>query len=308
MKVKINMKKINLVSLFILLVCTMSLRAEAEQDLATLFPYLHSLCITEGYGSENHFDPGLHNTVIYHFHLQDTLTIHDKLYGKMGNNCFLREEGKKIWIYDDFSSKEFLLYDFGLEVGDSLPCIFNLNGYELTYDNILPEYYPDTIVVTAIKERTLDNGKTYKEWVFDYGDSHVEGLGCMHRGFLKGRIWEPIPTCDPEVHLKICASVNGEQLYIDQNYIQEYQVSCKCDDSLPSDIESVKTETLIRVSGRVLHIGKAMGAKFTLTDITGKQVMQFMADSDEMQVDVSGLHSGIYILTGKDISQKIAIF
>ena len=308
MKVKINMKKINLVSLFMLLVCTMSLRAEAEQDLATLFPYLHSLCITEGYGSENHFDPGLHNTVIYHFHLQDTLTIHDKLYGKMGNNCFLREEGKKIWIYDDFSSKEFLLYDFGLEVGDSLPCIFNLNGYELTYDNILPEYYPDTIVVTAIKERTLDNGKTYKEWVFDYGDSHVEGLGCMHRGFLKGRIWEPIPTCDPEVHLKICASVNGEQLYIDQNYIQEYQVSCKCDDSLPSDIESVKTETLIRISGRVLHIGKAMGTKFTLTDITGKQVMQFMADSDEMQVDVRGLHSGIYILTGKDISQKIAIF
>jgi hypothetical protein len=129
------MKKINLVSLFMLLVCTMSLRAEAEQDLATLFPYLHSLCITEGYGSENHFDPGLHNTVIYHFHLQDTLTIHDKLYGKMGNNCFLREEGKKIWIYDDFSSKEFLLYDFGLEVGDSLPCIFKWNGYELTYDN-----------------------------------------------------------------------------------------------------------------------------------------------------------------------------
>ncbi len=302
------MKKINLVSLFMLLVCTMSLRAKAEQDLATLFPYLHSLCITEGYGSENHFDPGLHNTVIYHFHLQDTLTIHDKLYGKMGNNCFLREEGKKIWIYDDFSSKEFLLYDFGLEVGDSLPCIFSEHGYNLSYDNILPGYYPDTIVVTAIKERTLDNGKTYKEWVFDYGDSHVEGLGCMHRGFLKGRIWEPIPTCDPEVHLKICASVNGEQLYIDQNSIQEYQVSCKCVDSLPSDIESVKTETLIRISGRVLHIGKAMGTKFTLTDITGKQVLQFMADSDEMQVDVSGLHSGIYILTGKDISQKIAIF
>ena len=86
------------------------------------------------------------------------------------------------------------------------------------------------------------------------------------------------------------------------------QVSCKCDGSLPSDIESVKTETHIRISGRVLHIGKAMGTKFTLTDITGKQVMQFMADSDEMQVDVSGLHSGIYILTGKDISQKIAIF
>lgn len=302
------MKKINLVSLFMLLACTMSLRAEAEQDLATLFPYLHSLCITEGDVKFDYNDPNIYTTYQYNFQVKDTLTIHDKLYVKMKENCFLREEGKKIWIYDDFSSKEFLLYDFGLEVGDSLPCIFGWNGIDLSYDNIHPGYYPDTIVVTAIKERTLDNGKTYKEWVFDYGDSHVEGLGCMHRGFLKGRILEPIPTCDPEVHLKICASVNGEQLYIDQNFIQEYQVSCKCVDSLPSDIESVKTETLIRISGRVLHIGKAMGAKFTLTDITGKQVMQFMADSDEMQVDVSGLHSGIYILTGKDISQKIAIF
>lgn len=301
------MKKISLVALFILLVCTMSLRAEAEQDLATLFPYLHSLCITEGYGSENHFDPGLHNTVIYHFHLQDTLTIHDKLYGKMGNNCFLREEGKKIWIYDDFSSKEFLLYDFGLEVGDSLPCIFKWNGYELTYDNILPEHYPDTIVVTAIKERTLDNGKTYKEWVFDYGAPYVEGLGKIG-GFLKGRIWEDIPTSYHH-HVKVCASVNGEQLYrVTEEEMQMNQVSCKCDGSLPNDIESVKTETPIRISGRVLHIGKAMGTKFTLTDITGKQVLQFMADSDEIQVDVSGLHSGIYILTGKDISQKIAIF
>ena len=118
---------------------------------------------------------------------------HDKLYGKMGNNCFLREEGKKIWIYDDISSKEFLLYDFGLEVGDSLPCIFGWNGYGLSYDNIHPGYYPDTIVVTAIKERTLDNGKTYKEWVFDYGAHYVEGLGYIG-GFLKGRIWEAIPT------------------------------------------------------------------------------------------------------------------
>ena len=302
------MKKISLVALFILLVCTMSLHAEAEQDLATLFPYLHSLCITEGDVKFDYNDPNIYTTYQYNFQVKDTLIIHDKLYVKMEENCFLREEGKKIWIYDGIS-KDLLLYDFGLEVGDSLPCIFKHISL-LYYSNNNPEpgHYPDTIVVTAIKERTLDNGKTYKEWVFDYGDSHVEGLGCMHRGFLKGRIWEPIPTCDPEVHLKICASVNGEQLYIDQNYIQEYQVSCKCDDSLPSDIESVKTETLIRISGRVLHIGKAMGPKFTLTDITGKQVMQFMADSDEMQVDVSGLHSGIYILTGKDISQKIAIF
>lgn len=302
------MKKISLVALFILLVCTMSLRAETEQDLATLFPYLHSLCITEAHVCLDSNDPNLQTTYQYNYQVKDTITIHDKLYVKMAEDCFLREEGKKIWIYDGLS-KDLLLYDFGLEVGDSLPCLYRDDVGLCTCGNILSEYLPEYLVVTAIKERILDNEKTYKEWVFDYGYSQVEGIGCMH-GFLKKRILEPIPTGgDYEWHMGVCASVDGEQLYkIAQEEMQMYKVSCKCGYDASSDIASVMTDTRICVIGRVLHIGKAMGTKFTLTDITGKQVMKFMADSDEMQVDVSGLHSGIYILTGKDISQKIAIF
>ena len=150
------MKKISLVALFILLVCTMSLRAETEQDLATLFPYLHSLCITEAHVCLDSNDPILQTTYQYNYQVKDTITIHDKLYVKMAEDCFLREEGKKIWIYDGLS-KDLLLYDFGLEVGDSLPCLYRDDVGLCTCGNILSEYLPEYLVVTAIKERILDN-------------------------------------------------------------------------------------------------------------------------------------------------------
>ena len=124
-----------------------------------------------------------------------TTTIDGKQYMVFGDNqsnrFALREENNKILVYSSILKKDLVLYDFTLEVGDSLPALYfvwrvhdtmqqwlyigDIVDYNKDDDGtILPA---DTFVVTDISTITLLDGKEYKKWTFNNGMQYVEGIG-----------------------------------------------------------------------------------------------------------------------------------
>lgn len=140
------------------------------------------------------------------------------------NGYLLREEDNKIFLYSQSLNKDIVLYDFTLEVGDSLP------AYIKDFDGTM--YSDDTLVVTDISSVTLLDGKEYKKWTFDNGMEYVEGIGMYggHRnGNFFGLIQEIVVPCHTGTHL-VCVSKNNKLLYqMDPVKMDELGAECLCD-------------------------------------------------------------------------------
>ncbi|MCB9187394.1 MAG: T9SS type A sorting domain-containing protein [Flavobacteriales bacterium] len=101
----------------------------------------------------------------------------------------LRQDGKKIWRFD--GNTEELLYDFDLELGDTLPQT--------------PIQWNDNLVVTGV-DSALVNGQYRK--VFEVGDQFLaEGIG-HNEGFL-----EPFPDYLECGYTFQCFALNGTTYY-----------------------------------------------------------------------------------------------
>ena len=140
------------------------------------------------------------------------------------NGYLLREEDNKIFLYSQSLNKDIVLYDFTLEVGDSLP------AYIKDFDGTM--YSDDTLVVTGISSVTLLDGKEYKNWTFDNGMEYVEGIGMYggHRnGNFFGLIQEIVVPCHTGTHL-VCVSKNGQLLYkMDDTEMERLGAECLCE-------------------------------------------------------------------------------
>lgn len=124
--------------------------------------------------------------------------INGKLYAKYGGVC-LREEDNKVLIYSFPYEKDLVLYDWTLEIGDTLqnlgidPYSFPELEYIAVVDYVAFEEYDENGNRTIVKEplgkkrvkdistmRLLD-GNEYKAWLFGYdwerGDYYIEGIG-----------------------------------------------------------------------------------------------------------------------------------
>ena len=140
------------------------------------------------------------------------------------NGYLLREEDNKIFLYSQSLNKDIVLYDFTLEVGDSLPT------YIKDFDGTM--YSDDTLVVTDISSVTLLDGKEYKKWTFDNGMEYVEGIGMYggHRnGNFFGLIQEIVVPCHTGTHL-VCVSKNNKLLYqMDEAEMERLGAECLCE-------------------------------------------------------------------------------
>ena len=140
------------------------------------------------------------------------------------NDYLLREEDNKIFLYSQSLHKDIVLYDFTLEVGDSLP------AYIEHFDETI--YPADTLVVTDVSYVTLLDGKEYKKWTFDNGMEYVEGIGMYggrRNGNFVGLIQELVVPCHTGTHL-VCVSKNGKLLYqMDDAEMDRLGAECLCD-------------------------------------------------------------------------------
>ena len=140
------------------------------------------------------------------------------------NDYLLREEDNKIFLYSQSLNKDIVLYDFTLEVGDSLP------AYIKDFDGTM--YSDDTLVVTGISSVTLLDGKKYKKWTFNNGMEYVEAIGMYggrRNGNFFGLIQEVVVPCHIGTHL-VCVSKNNQLLYkMDDAEMERLNTECLCD-------------------------------------------------------------------------------
>lgn len=171
----------------------------------------------------------------------ETTTIDGKQYLLFGTNniydeycsLWLREENNKILVYSAAQKTDLVLYDFTLNVGDSLSRLYV--DYELSsvvdYDN--DEWGLAPLVVTEVSTITLLDGKEYKKWTFNNGMQYVEGIGSFGTCYAHNDFYQLIANAPlySDVHSQhlICASRNGQLLYqMDEEKMDSLGVECLC--------------------------------------------------------------------------------
>ena len=183
----------------------------------------------------------------------ETATIDGKQYIVFGDEheydrFALREENNKILVYSSILKKDLVLYDFTLEVGDSLPALyFEWRAHDTMqqwlYNGDIVDYNKDdegtilpaeTFVVTAISTITLLDGKEYKKWTFDNGMEYVEGIGSFGTSYAWNDFYQLIANGPlySDVHSQhlVCASKNGQLLYkMDDAEIERLGAECLCE-------------------------------------------------------------------------------
>ena len=216
-----------------------------------LFPTLWGLQRTS---CDEWFD-GCEENKSYLFAPKEITEINGKQYLKCGG-VFLREEDSKVLIYSFPYEKDLILYDYTLEVGDTLQNLgidiysFPELEYAAVVDYIAYEDYDvetDEFIikkeplgskrVTEVSTITLLDGKEYKRWLFgndwENGDYYIEGIGNVGGSFGGDYIdiANPydIPTCYLGERL-VCASRNNKLLYqMDPVKMDELGAECLCD-------------------------------------------------------------------------------
>ncbi|MBR5327448.1 MAG: hypothetical protein IKV31_02805 [Paludibacteraceae bacterium] len=188
--------------------------------------------------------------------------INGKQYLKYGG-VFLREEDSKVLIYSFPYEKDFVLYDWTLEIGDTLqilgidPFSFPELEYTAVVDYVAFEEYDAngnrTIVkkplgnkrVKDISTMRLLDGNEYKAWLFGYdwerGNYYVEGIGnaSKYGGDYVDLVCPfEVPSCYYGERL-VCVSRDGILLYqIDDAEMERLGTAC-LNESVETDLETV---------------------------------------------------------------------
>jgi len=166
----------------------------------------------------------------------------------------LREEDNKILIRSVQSDKDCVLYDFTLEVGDTLttlnvkpsPVANVLEVYTVpVYDRTAPLGQDlvniDTLIVTDVSSVMLLDGKEYKKWTFNNGMEYVEGIGSLSGDFFQLINRKRFNTCPHTNHL-VCASQDGQLLYqMDDTEMEQLGAECLCEGYVSTSVETIIT-------------------------------------------------------------------
>lgn len=210
----------------------------SEQNPEDLFPTLWGLqqTICSGYYGEegDEWESGLTGPS------QEITMMDGKPYLQWGS-WYLREENDKILVYSEIQKKDLVLYDFTLELGDTLTTLNLVTPEFLEYEGIvgivdypLSDYdytYPiDTLVVTELSKETLLDGKEYTRWKFSDGTVYVEGIGSMNETFFHHIADHlPVPVSYLGSYL-VCVSKNNKLLYqMDDAEMERLGAECLCD-------------------------------------------------------------------------------
>lgn len=185
----------------------------------------------------------------------ETITINDKLYVKFGG-AYLREENNQVLIYSSAYKKDLVLYDWTLEVGDSLqhlaidsysyetPSVVDYRAsldLDANGDLVINKLPLEKIAVAEVSTITLLDGKEYKKWVFNTGYVYVEGIGTYSNGdYFHLIIPEAVPTCYLGEYL-VCVSKYDQLLYtIEKDVQKRLGAACQClNEGIKTNVETI---------------------------------------------------------------------
>ncbi|MBX7052688.1 MAG: T9SS type A sorting domain-containing protein [Flavobacteriales bacterium] len=209
---------------------------------------------------------------------------------------FYRSEGKKIYRYNTVNLTEFLLYDFDVEIGDTMDV-----SHEMFYGNVIV-YDIDSMIVGGEWRKVIYASMDTEPLITDL---FVEGIGNLTSG-LDGL---PVPNVSSVLFDLICYSYNGYNYLISYNdedildtsdYPCEYAVGIHEQDRKVSyNIYPNPTQDELRIN----LLDEHMGDQITFADITGRIIHQQKISQTMISFDASALPEGLYIL---DINGEVS--
>ena len=152
---------------------------------------------------------------------------------------FLREENGKILVYSEVQGKDLVLYDFTLELGDTLTSLNLLTAEHPEYSGTASVVdYPifgydtltiDTLVVTDLSIITLLDGQPHKKWTFSNGLVYAESIGEINGDFFRLATDKSVVPGSYMGCQLVCSSQDGQTLYrMDQSVMDSLGVGCLC--------------------------------------------------------------------------------
>ena len=238
---------------------------------------------------------------------QEITMMDGKPYLQWGS-WYLREENDKILVYSEIQKKDLVLYDFTLELGDTLTTLNLVTPEFLEYEGIvgivdypLSDYdytYPiDTLVVTELSKETLLDGKEYTRWKFSDGTVYVEGIGSMSETFFHHIADHlPVPVSYLGSYL-VCVSKNNKLLYqMDEAEMERLGTECLCaqpgkgetDDAKDGQIGGRPTPTqwyIVEINQEVIHKLPAQRSDENNSSILSAETYIYTLENDSLRVN-----------------------
>ena len=219
---------------------------------------------------------------------------------------YVREEGKKVFFFAESCNKEYLMYDFNLNVGDDIfladplnpTSLFNQdNPCELTEDD-MNLYKFKVTEVGSIEYNQMERKILRLENLYSHRyDIWVEGIGSM-----RGITYHRAQQISGVKQLKDCYE-SDELIFANEN--PEYcWVSTTGVNNIQQDLINIFT-----VANNILHIVNAKDIPLTMYNVQGQKVQSIFPISDNYQINISFLPKGLYIVSNKirNINFKIII-
>jgi hypothetical protein len=208
-------------------------------------------------------------------------------------HSLMRENEKKIWYKKNMSSDEILLYDFSLEIGDTVP-------------NSWGDYFPP-VVVEDISYKIMSNGEERRVfWLSSLIHSSnneywIEGIGS-----ILGLIYPLWGEVTGGYYDLLCYYENNELIFQHQTWETCYK------NSVGINIYDHQIKIYPNPANNILHIENVDDVDIShihLVNIQGQIIKQF--EPTKTQLDVSDITSGMYFITfvssKGNITQKVLI-
>ena len=219
---------------------------------------------------------------------------------------YVREEGEKVFFYTADCNKEYLMYDFNLNVGDEVFLVDPLfptslsnqdNPCELTQSDWNEYKFEvtevDSIEYNQVKRKMLKLKSVRRPSFYDIW---VEGIGCM-----RGITYHAAQHRSGVKQLKDCYQ-SDELIFVNEN--PEY-----CFAEYPDAINNAGQDLIdIFVDDKnSLHIVNAENIPLFIYDIQGREIQSLLPDNDNYKTDISFLPVGLYIISDKLKSIKFKV-
>jgi hypothetical protein len=240
--------------------------------------------------------------------MEGTVIFNDVEYTKVISNwsaapdvwttdAYIRETlDGKVYFYSEKCGKEFLMYDFDLQVGDKVTlrdyfvteCDLNEQGEtEQGESYIYTVTEVDSVVYNQVKRKYLKlQGQTELFWIEGVGD--ITGL-LYHSTAWSGSI--------PQ--LKDC--------YVDDNLFFLNDNPEYCYRTTGIDHVNYNTHRIFVDERKILHISNVKNTELSIYDVHGRKLQTLYPDSDNYETDISILPCGLYIIAGMNVHIKFLI-
>jgi hypothetical protein len=200
----------------------------------------------------------------------------------IGSDYLYREEAGKVFKVNFWSEQEELVYDFNLNIGDSV-----------YVDSIYANAYAYVTLVDSI----IIDGAYHKQIHFDSPqDIWVEGLGSLHSPFNPIQYSFLIPggfelLCVTNQNGTIYMNPSYHKCYIDTTYITSQPELFQSSSEIKVSNNPMKTFSLIKIQGSVDGF-----EKYSLFNSCGMMIKSGTIKDNTFTIQRENLSSGIYFL------------